>query len=78
MGTSHKENGVLVAGIKPCIITYNTVMDACVRGRAMQRALSLAMELRLHHLKPDSTTFATMLVLFAYTAWHLTWCLTYR
>jgi hypothetical protein len=36
-------------------------MDACVRGRAMQRALSLAMELRLHHLKPDSTTFATML-----------------
>lgn len=52
-----------LAGVKPCIISYNTAMDACIRGRGMLRAIGLAKELPRYRLKPDATTFATLLVL---------------
>lgn len=72
---------LFLAGIKPCIITYNTAMDACIRGRDMLRAIGLAKELPLHQLKPDETTSATLLVLIFYNpfffgegiAYLLTW-----
>lgn len=50
-------------GVRPCLITYNTAMDACVHGGAMLRAMGLAKELSLHRLKPDPTTFAILLVM---------------
>lgn len=50
-------------GVRPCLITYNTAMDACVHGGAMLRAMGLAKELSLHRLKPDATTFAILLVI---------------
>lgn len=56
----------VLAGVKPCIISYNTVMDACVRGRGMLRAIGLAKELPRHGLMPDETTFAILLVLMLY------------
>lgn len=57
------EETLVLAGVKPCIISYNTAMDACIRGRGMLRAIGLAKELPHHGLKPDETTFATLLVL---------------
>jgi pentatricopeptide repeat domain-containing protein 1 len=48
-------------GLRPNDVTYNSLIDACVRCNKMQQAWSLLNEMQDQNIHPDNFTYSTLI-----------------
>lgn len=48
-------------GLKPNDVTYNSMIDACVRCNNMKSAWSLLTEMNANDIIPDNFTYSTLI-----------------
>lgn len=47
--------------LKPNDVTYNSLIDACVRSNQMREAWKLLNEMQVNNIVPDNFTFSTLI-----------------
>ena len=51
-------------GVAPDLVTYNTLIDACINAREPTEAWNILREISESGLKPDVVTYTTLLKYF--------------
>ena len=49
------------AGLQPNDVTYNSMIDVCVRCRQQEKAWKLFMQMQDEGVQPDNFTFSTLI-----------------
>lgn len=52
---------MLTSGVKPSTITFNSLIDACVRSGHLARAWELLTEMETQKVSPDNFTYSTLI-----------------